>query len=147
MLQPGKLVKTGTFAGRVLLVNLLSLLIFSGCSRNEDEAIVIGNNTGQLQVLRVTGLALSPAFEITQKHYVSTADYSVTKIRLQAWARQSGTKIRVNGRPLRAAGEFALAVGNNRFTIRVSNNQKITEQYQLTVVRLPELRDEFRTDS
>jgi len=147
MLQPNKFAQTRTFASRVLLINLLSLLVFSGCSRSADKAIVIGYNTGQLQVLRVTGLALSPAFEITQKHYVSTADYSVTKIRLQAWGRQPDTSIRVNGQPLKAAGEFALAVGNNRFTIRVTNNQEIIEQYQLTVVRLPELREEFKTSS
>ncbi len=94
-------------------------------------------------MLRVTGLALSPVFEITQKHYVSTADYSVTKIKLQAWGKQSDANIRVNGQSLKAEGEFTLAVGNNRFTISVSNTDKITDQYQLTVIRLPESRNSF----
>jgi len=102
--------------------------------------MVFGNNTGQLQMLRVTGPALSPVFEITQKHFVSTADFSVTKIKLQAWGKQSDAEISINGEPLKAEGEFALAIGNNRFTISVSNTEKITEQYQLTIVRLPELK-------
>ena len=98
-------------------------------------------------MLRVTGLALSPVFEITQKHFVSTADYSVTKIKLQAWGKQADSEISVNGETLRAEGEFALAVGNNRFTISVSNTEKITEQYQLTIVRLPELKNTIINNS
>lgn len=109
--------------------------------------MVFGSNTGQLQMLRVTGPALSPVFEITQKHFVSTADYSVTKIKLQAWGRQSEAEISVNGEPLKAAGEFALAVGQNRFTISVTDTEKITDQYQLTIVRLPESRNTFKNNS
>jgi hypothetical protein len=140
MLLPGKLQISKTFTGKLLLIILLCLVTLSGCDRNDGEAMVFGNNTGQLQMLRVTGLALSPVFEITQKHFVSTADYSVTKIKLQAWGRQSDAEIRVNGEPLKAEGEFALAVGNNRFTISVTDTEKISDQYQLTIVRLPELK-------
>jgi len=143
MLLPGKLQISLTLIGKWVLMSLLCLFALSGCDKDAGEAIVIGSNTGQLQMLRVTGLALSPVFEITQKHYVSTADYSVTKIKLQAWGKQSDANIRVNGQSLKAEGEFTLAVGNNRFTISVSNTDKITDQYQLTVVRLPESRNSF----
>ena len=143
MLQAEKLHISLTFIGKWLLTSLLCLFALSGCDKNAGETFVIGSNTGQLQMLRVTGLALSPVFEITQKHYVSTADYSVTKIKLQAWGKQPDAEISINGQPLKAGGEFALAVGNNRFTISISNTDKITEQYQLTIVRLPQSKNSF----
>jgi len=122
-----------------MLLMLICLFITSGCIQKKSDALVIGkNDAGQLEMLRVTGTALSPTFEITQKHYVSTADFSVTKIGLQAWGRQSGANICINGQPLNNQNEFFLAVGNNQFTISISNDQKVTELYQLTVVRLPE---------
>jgi len=147
MLLPGKPQVSPTFISKFLLINLFCFVALSGCGQEPAEAMVFGNNTGQLQMLRVTGLALSPVFEITQKHFVSTADYSVTKIKLQAWGKQADSEISVNGETLRAEGEFALAVGNNRFTISVSNTEKITEQYQLTIVRLPELKNTIINNS
>ena len=136
----GKLQISPRFISKLLLINLFCFVVLSGCGQNTGEAIVFGNNAGQLQMLRVTGVALSPVFEITQKHFVSTADYSVTKIRLQAWAKQPDAEIRINGEPLKTKGEFTLAVGNNSFTISITNTGEITEQYQLTIVRLPELK-------
>jgi len=146
MLLPGKPQISPTFISRFLLVNLFCFVALSGCGQKTGEAMVFGNNTGQLQMLRVTGLALSPVFEITQKHFVSTADFSVTKIKLQAWGKQSSAEISINGEPLKTEGEFALAVGNNRFTISVTDTEKITDQYQLTIVRLPESRNTVKNN-
>jgi len=146
MLLPEKLQISPAFISRLVLINLFCFIALSGCDQEPGRAMVFGNNTGQLQMLRVTGLALSPVFEITQKHFVSTADYSVTKIKLQAWGRQSDAEISVNGEPLKLAGEFALAVGNNRFTISVTGAEKITDQYQLTIVRLPESKNTFKNN-
>jgi len=89
-------------------------------------------------MLRVTGLALSPSFEITQKHYVSTADFSVDKIRLQAWAKLPESRVLINGAPLSVRPEFVLAVGNNIFDIQVTGPQGEIENYKLTVTRLPQ---------
>lgn len=116
---------------------LFSLMLIAGCNNSQSEMTIIGDTGAQLQMLRVSGLALSPSFEITQKHYVSTADYSVTKIKLQAWGRTSDASITVNGLPLKKDDHYVLAVGNNLFNISVSNNNNVSEQYQLTVVRLP----------
>jgi len=125
-------------SGKWLLLTFFCLITISSCLQNNSDALVIGNEAGQLEMLRVTGRALSPTFEITQKHYVSTADYSVTKIGLQVWGKQTDTDISINGQPLKNQDEFGLAVGNNQFTISISTKQKIIDQYQLTVVRLPE---------
>jgi len=106
-------------------------------SCGEQQAISNDKNpVNQLQMLRVTGLALSPSFEITQKHYVSTANFNVNKIYLQAWAKQSEARILVNGVLLSDPGEFNLAIGNNLFDIQVTSPQGDIENYQLTVTRL-----------
>jgi len=119
---------------RVVLLVLLSLLS-AGCD-NARQSIEINNDNGHLQILRVSGLALSPVFEITQNHYVSTADFSVTKINLQAWTKFPDDDVSINGQMLDEKKDYRLAIGNNKFSIKVMNPQGVKEQYQLTVTRL-----------
>lgn len=118
---------------------LLLILLINGCSNGSNQDVEIKNtNGGQLQMLRIGGLDLSPAFEITQKHYVSTAAHSVSKINLQAWTKHKNDKVSVNGQLLNGKDNYNLAVGNNRFTIVVTSKEGQEEQYQLTVTRLSE---------
>ncbi len=119
---------------KILSVLLLSISI-AGCNNN-DQDLEINIQSGHLQMLRISGLALSPVFEITQKHYVSTADFSVNKINLQAWTKFSGDSVSVNAKPLEQFNEFPLAVGNNLFNIIVTASNGELEHYQLTVTRL-----------
>lgn len=132
----------GPIIKKVLICLLmLSTFIFSGC---DDGGHYIKNETNNslLEMLRIGGLDLSPSFEITQNHYVSTADFKVSKISLQAWTKNSDDVVTINGKILVSSGNYNLAVGNNRFTILIKNNQGLEEQYHLTVTRLPELTGE-----
>jgi len=119
---------------RVVLLVLLSLLS-AGCD-SDKQSIEINNDKGHLQMLRISGPALSPAFEITQNHYVSTADFLVTKINLQAWTKFPDDDVSINGQTLDEQKDYRLAIGNNKFSIKVTNPQGVKEQYQLTVTRL-----------
>ncbi len=119
---------------KILSVLLLSISI-AACNNN-DQDLDINIESGHLQMLRISGLALSPAFEITHKHYVSTADFSVNKINLQAWTKFSGDSVSVNAKPLEQFNEHPLAVGNNLFNIIVTTSNGELEHYQLTVTRL-----------
>jgi len=116
---------------------ILSLSVIAGCD-NGEQHIKIDNSHALLEMLRIGDHDISPTFEITQKHYVSTTDFSVTEISLQAWTKNQSDSVSVNGQLLSGRGNFNLAVGNNSFSILVTNNQGITEHYQLTVTRLPE---------
>lgn len=136
--------ETGTKVVRVMSsLQLLIIIVFvttTGCSQHENNAIEITANSTHLQMLRVNGKAVSPSFEISQNHFVSTADYFVEKIYLQAWGKEEDTNIKINGQAFETGREFSLAVGNNLFTVSLSRNEKIIDQYQLTVIRLPELK-------
>ncbi len=123
---------------------LLLLLVISGCD-GESQQLKINNDDALLEMLRIGGLDLTPAFEITQKHYVSTADYSVTKISLQAWTKHQGDTVSINGKPLVGSGNYNLAIGNNSFSILVTSKDGIYEYYQLTVTRLPELTENIHS--
>ncbi len=121
---------------KLIITCLLSILL-AGCNATEQE-VEINNGSGQLRMLRVSGLELSPAFEITQKHYVLTAAFSVTKINLQAWTKKANDSVTINGLALDIRKDYRLAIGNNQFTIFVSNKEGVSERYQLTITRLPE---------
>ncbi len=121
-----------------LLLMLFIATIFVGCE-SDVSTINVSSKSGQLQMLRVSGLALSPTFEISQKHYVSTADFDVTKINLQAWANSPKDSILVNGQLIDDKSDFNLAVGNNIFTIVVTNSEDISVNYRLTITRLSEI--------
>jgi len=45
-------------------------------------------------------------------------------------------RVSVNGKKLEKQKDFSLAIGNNQFTIIVTNNEGLKEEYQLTVTRL-----------
>lgn len=100
----------------------------------------IDSEKSQLKILRMSGFAISPIFEITQKHYVSTTDFNVSKIQLQTWAKQQGATISVNGVTVSDITEHNLAVGNNEFTVSVSALDGSKDSYQLTVTRLPKMK-------
>lgn len=119
----------------LLIVILLIVLLIRGC---EDNSAKPARTTGQLSMLRVSGLSISPTFEIAQKHYVSTAEHLVTKISLEAWAKNQGDIMSVNGMLFTGKNDFNLAIGNNLFTIVVKNQEGLEEQHRLTVTRLPE---------
>jgi len=136
--------ETGTkvihLMSRLLLVVITVFVTTAGCYQRENNTIEITANSAHLKMLRVNGKAISPSYEISKKHFVSTADYFVEKIYLQAWGEEDDTNIKINGQVFNAGREFSLAVGNNLFMVSLSRNEKVIDQYQLTVIRLPELK-------
>ncbi len=117
---------------------LLLVFVTEGCGNKEHE-VIIDNSISHLQKLRIGGLDLSPVFEISKKHYVSTATFSVSKINLQAWTKFADDSVSVNGKHFDEYAEYNLAVGNNQFKIIVTGNNGEQEQYLLTVTRLTEM--------
>ncbi len=125
---------------RLLTIELLLLLVLLIAINNyQKQPDVIQADERKLQILKIDGLALSPIFEITDKHYVSTAAYSVRKINLRARAKQPDAELTINGLTFNESIIFNLAVGNNGFTIKIKDNKGVTDKYQLTVTRLPKI--------
>lgn len=124
---------------RTTLICVLALFLIGCDHRGAVSKADIDSEKSQLKMLRISGLALSPTFEITQRHYVSTAEFNVSKMQLQTWAKQPGATIAINGIPATEITDHNLAVGNNEFTILVSAKDGSKEAYHLTVTRLTEL--------
>jgi len=118
---------------RVLLI--LILLPLNGCFKTEHE-VEIRNTFGPLEKMKIIGFELSPIFEISPKHFVSTAAYSADKLKIQIWTKYVDSQVTINGRILDSQKYYKLAVGDNQYTIIVSLDNGTKDTYRLTVTRL-----------
>ena len=115
-----------------------TLLLLAACDVNEPSP-PFKVDSGHLVSLKVSGLSMSPAFELSQRHYVSTAENNVTNIHIKALAIHSSDQLLINGELIVKEQRHNLAIGNNLFTIVVRTKAGHEETYRLTVTRLAEV--------